>query len=724
MPKKTSSVETLSSYWCPPTSVQVGKAVACIASTFEFDAAFYETELLPRFLGLKFDQTENERTFLIEREENLELISAAVLVDIHKIDPGQTTLQWDQIPIAVPGAQAIQHSKVVLLVWENLVRLIVGSANLNRSGYRRNREVFAALDFYDDRESVPRQPVDEAIVLLEELLAWARIPDATRLRIASVLTDVRKRNSGWQAMPREFRPREKPRVAFVVTSPAIQGKKARSTLDQISEAWGPRRATEITVITPFVGKPSNADDAVVQRLAEIPRSRDCIGWLVAPRRPAEEADEAVHVPIHKQFGEAWRNAFSNRGGARVLALPQFVKGIDTSNRSLHSKAVSLEDGSHQLLMVGSSNFTSHGMGIGVYNVEANLLFEFDGVAGWDNVELPISWNDWQEVDAVQWDEHYELPEDAVDGASTLPAFFACASYSQVTGVLKLELDPSFPEPSQWSVRLIGSDSASILFDAHTLKSDDVVKCVFPEAARSATLCALAVEWIDSLGDAQAARLIVSVENKDDLVPSELFKGISVDTLLERLIRRQGLAGGEDDDTNRRKKVTTIGAGLDSLRSVDTSSFLLYQVRRFGRAMNGLRERLERVATLPTAIRYRLFKDPLGPISLAEGLLSATEPQKNSISALPKEHRLFLLAELLLEVTNFACQMVAKVDSNNQDWLKALLCEAIESMAVRVATQQELVGGELPENLQRYSDNVRKVATAFASGVSTEVLNAS
>src|SRR5487761_1130975 len=179
MAKKTNSPGTLSSHWCPPTDVLsdgVGEPVACLASTFEFDAAFFETELLPRFLGLRFDHTANELTFLIEREEKLALAAAAVLVDMHKVDPGQTTLRWDQVPIAVPGTQSIQHSKITVLVWEKLVRLIVGSANLKRQAYRRNRGLFAVLDFHNDAESPPRRLIADSLALLEGILAWARVP--------------------------------------------------------------------------------------------------------------------------------------------------------------------------------------------------------------------------------------------------------------------------------------------------------------------------------------------------------------------------------------------------------------------------------------------------------------------------------------------------------------------------------------------------------------------
>ena len=53
------------------TAIDIGKPVACIATTYTFHAAFFETDLLPRFLGLKFDNTEREASFLIEREQAL-----------------------------------------------------------------------------------------------------------------------------------------------------------------------------------------------------------------------------------------------------------------------------------------------------------------------------------------------------------------------------------------------------------------------------------------------------------------------------------------------------------------------------------------------------------------------------------------------------------------------------------------------------------------------------
>src|SRR5271157_1036074 len=127
MPRKNSNSEIppLAHHWMPPETLfesGVGQPWACIATTFEFDAGFFETELLPRFLGLKFDHTENEPSFLVEREEALALARVGVLVDQSRFDSAQSTMRWDQIPVQVPAG--ILHAKITILAWEKLLRVI------------------------------------------------------------------------------------------------------------------------------------------------------------------------------------------------------------------------------------------------------------------------------------------------------------------------------------------------------------------------------------------------------------------------------------------------------------------------------------------------------------------------------------------------------------------------------------------------------------------------
>ena len=728
MPKKTSNnVGTLSSFWCPPTDIvegDVGEPVACIASTFEFDASFFETELIPRFLGLTFDHTENELTFLIEREEKLALTSTSVLVDIHKVDPGQTTLRWDQIPIAVPGAQAIQHSKIVLLVWEKLIRIIVGSANLTRTGYRRNREVFAALDFYDDDESVPKLVAEDTIGLLERILRWSRVPEATRQRTLDTLTLARNKLAGWTKTPDDFRPREKPKVRLIASFPAEGIIGPNSAIDQMTSLWGSRSVSQVTVFTPFVGKPDGAEDKVIQRLSVIPRSRDCVGWLVAPRHPAEEDDPIIRVGLPESFGRAWSNAFRSRGGVRVLALPQFVKGIDKVKRTLHSKLLSLENDEHHFLMMGSSNFTPHGMGVGVFNVEANLLFEDVADEAWNRIELPINWEEWKPADDVQWDEQYEPAEDCIDKAAMLPRFFVCASYSQVTGVLKVTLDRSVTEPGEWTIRLKGLDTEElVLFRRATSSEMTELTHTFAEDSRAASLTALLIEWQDSELQTRQARLIVSIESKDDLVASQHFAALGVDAMIDCLIHGMSLAEWQERQLNRKTLGVGLNEALDSLRSVDTSSYTLYQVRRFGRAMSGMCERMERVVLIPAAVQYRLFNDPLGPLSLAQAL---TTPCSGSgtFAAMSSEHRLFLLTELLLSVAQSTRRMLKSSDKTSRKWLKELIREAITNLATQVESRRDDLGASVAINLAQYVSEVLKETSDLAGQRSTEAADAS
>ena len=55
--------------WDPPEGA--GEALVCLATTFTFDAAFFETECVGRFLNLDSHPSESDAVgYLIEREEN------------------------------------------------------------------------------------------------------------------------------------------------------------------------------------------------------------------------------------------------------------------------------------------------------------------------------------------------------------------------------------------------------------------------------------------------------------------------------------------------------------------------------------------------------------------------------------------------------------------------------------------------------------------------------
>src|SRR5581483_7859200 len=135
--------------WVAPDDA--GDPIGCLATSFTFSPVFFEEECLGRFLQLESDPTEDGPVYLVEREEKLAQVTcAAALVDQHHCQ-GSRSLRWDLLAARMP--HGLQHAKVCLLFWSNLLRLIIGSANLTEDGYRRNQEVFGVLDYHAGGEA-------------------------------------------------------------------------------------------------------------------------------------------------------------------------------------------------------------------------------------------------------------------------------------------------------------------------------------------------------------------------------------------------------------------------------------------------------------------------------------------------------------------------------------------------------------------------------------------
>lgn len=700
----------LSHYWTPSDELDAGEPIACLATTYEFQAGFFEAELLPRFLGLKFDHTENEPSFVVEREEHLAQVRAAVLVDASRFDTAQSTLRWDQIPVRVPGG--LLHAKVAVLWWERLVRVIVGSANVTRQGYRRNRELFAALDFWDDPESVPLSVLRDVLDFLELTLECASAAPRVGTRTKAAIDDVRQALRPWSRAPREFKPRERPRVSLAVARPKRAGSAARSALGHLLDTWGKRRATLMCVVTPFVGQDvlSGARDRVIEKMEEIPRARGCEGYLVVPELPRNSSDDMACVEIPKAVGESWCRAFTP-SRAFVLPLPLCVDEVEERNRCLHAKAILLESEDDALLMIGSSNFTPHGMGIGPSNVEANLVFfdgngKRDGILLADRLGLPLDWDDAQPVDNVKWRDPKEAPPDLPAKATLPPAFFKWATYSQESGELRLEVDVDQEEPGGWTVSLNGSTDAGavILFSRGSRGeplSSPILQYVVPEESRGLNIVALTIDWSDSEGQ-HSAKLGVCAESRESLLPPGEFRELGADAILECLISGKSPAQWFDQQQRAAGRAIKNSVGLESLRAVDTSGYLLYRVRRFGRALAAMSKRIGDTPQRADAIAYRLLKDPFGPVPLAEKILH--ESKRAEVDRrLEVDHCVFLLAELLRTVGLLHVQLCK--DKGTRSKQRHAIADQFQEARRRLIA---LIDGErassavpLPDNLEQY-----------------------
>ncbi len=637
---------TLAGLWSPPKREgveKVGAPVACLASTYTFQAGFYEAELLPRFLGLKFDEGDGGSGYLAEREQALGLVRPVVLVDESWVDTTQSTLRWDQIPVRIPGG--IQHAKVSILLWERHLRIVVASANLTRPGYRRNREMASALDFYDDPSSSPRALWRDVRGFLEDVLQWARGAPECLDRARNVLQLVDSHLRRWTRMLSQFTTLERPRAYFLVTRPPLPGKRPLSALDALTSLWGDYRATDITVLTPFVGDSPGEADPVVENVRQVPRTREFRVYLGAPGRPT---GTGMKVLLPEHFGKAWEKAWGEEAEeSELYVVPPTRKG-ETLQRDLHAKAVYLENEDRGLLLFGSSNFTPRGMGVGVFNCEANLAILDDPKerrSGRDlGQRLPVRW-DLDRCHRAEWSNDGELPGE--DGAEPprprVPAAFLYAVFDQRGGRLTLTLDPAMPLPERWTVELPTPPGSSrrVLANQASVPNPTDTLVIEELPDRKLPVTAVRITWLEG-AEELSAYLPVHVRDLGDLLPPPVLEGMTAAGIIECLISGRSLA--EWVDLNEESGVPNKGRrGEDVRPDVDTTDFLLYRVRRLGKALATMGECIARTAHSLEALTYRVRHDPLGPENLARAL-------KREWSAVP-EAVPFALAEIALSLAH-------------------------------------------------------------------------
>lgn len=740
-----------------------GSPLVCLATSYEFDAAFFEAELLPRFLGLRFDATEETPAMLIEREEALEKASVAVFVDHTRFDTKQTTLRWDQVAVRVPGG--VQHAKMVVLAWEHLVRLIIGSANLTPAGYRRNRELFAAIDFRNDAGSAPRFLLRDALEIFRLATEWSQLAPHSRERHRESIDQVRSLLDRWKDMPQDFKQRDWPRARVLFTHPRTKDRGPRSTIDQLVDygRWGWGRVSSIKVVTPFVSQADQNDaeeDPVIARLRDLPWRRECGGWLAVPEAVSAQEGNRAAVAVPASFGHAWNAAFAGYGGAGVVPVPLNDGTPEARHRQLHAKAIALESERREVLLIGSSNFTARGMGVEVYNLEANLVFVHAPKAGLldalKETISPLDWNkDWHDTGAIAWAGHLEQPEDD-PGTAGLPAFFAWASLSQKESLVRLGVDHTYPEPTDWNVLLPieGDGLGKVLFtrpEQGRPTPQSELAAPMPERVRGRCLPVLLVKWLDEEGVWQGGILPIGVANKADLLPPEVLRGLGVEQIIAFLVTGKLPEGGNGDGPKRKKGKTPRGDALDPLRVVDVSSYPLYRVRRFGRAIRSMCERIRSAAGHAEAIRYRLLRDPFGPLNLARLVLAvdqraavsdsspggsvveSADPQvalskEAAVSPLASpsawvralEQRVYLAAEILLAMGHLRDAMVRGLGGKLRQSIRQSFAEVLLELNRLIEDEIAQSDTPLPESLSDYLVAVREKSGLSAPPAEEEV----
>lgn len=589
-----------------------GTPIGCVATTFTFDAAFFEEECLTRFAGVQSDPGENDRVYVIEREEKLAQCFAAVIVDQAHV-PTHRSLRWHVLTARVP--RGIQHAKLTVLVWEHRIRVLIGSANLTAPGYRRNYENIAVFEFGPELdEPTPLEPLEESLSFLELLRELAPGSVSTvgpQAGLARFIKGVRRQIAPW---PRPSWPRGEPRAKVIPIRP---GKA--TIFDQIAELSTGSPPDAAWIQTPFFDD-GDGVKRVVTALEEILAQRGTRTiWFGAPgtRLPDDTIQYAAPDVLREPFLPRLTHRFT------------FIddRELDENNeptgevRPLHAKSIWLESHDAAIYCVGSSNFTCAGTGLarGGGNYELNVAYFLPDLSS-DFVQIcKCTYPPQSDID-LEKDEVRFLPNDldrTTDGAEIagLPLAFGEATFDPgPPAVVLCEIGPAAPAKF-----IIANAEGEVLLDFAQWKSLGSPASVKLPWTNKRPASHLRVTWSSDAGDLVSI-WSVNIVDPNLLPPPEELRSLDLEELLQVLTSASPSHESVAKILRRRAEVKQgkSASELDPHRRIDTRSFLLQRMRRFATALEGLRERLERPAYSREALRWRL-SGPFGAMALAQRL---------------------------------------------------------------------------------------------------------
>lgn len=634
--KKKSYTNKLLDAWQPPEAA--GDPLGCVATTFTFSPVFFEEECVGRFLQMQSDAIEDGPTYIIEREEKLaDVKCVSVLVDINHCK-GTRSLRWDLLPVRLH--KAILHAKVSLLYWQSLIRIIIASANLTEDGYRRNQEIFGILD-YTEGSNAPIEFLDNTIAFLHDAANFSKSADEEASpalnRVIGLLDSVAVASKTWgHAEPQQGR--KAPRVHLVLAGPGRP-----SIFDQVSALWPegtPPLQAEIT--SPFFDPPG-IPNMPAEKLWSILRQRGEASVtfnLIAEDEPGEPS---VFLKAPREILSAKPTRMNTKTYLNRISLKD--ESADAVYRPLHLKSIWFSGHEWHGYLIGSSNFTSSGTGIGKQpNLEANILYLVSQKGNSKAVRLlkqgAIDKEPMGSDLTLVWQTEMEANEDEPsDNMVLLPSSFGSATYFKQNGSGSVELKFNSDPPAGWQIyKYIGSNE--ILTNEMGWQMQGKPARLTLDWTAQVAPSGFEVSW---KGCDTRVWWPVNVDRATSLPPPDILKDLPLDILVNILTSARPLHQVLKIWIAKRKGLkpnNQIKDIIDPHKRVDTSTFLLQKTYRVTAALIGLRKKLERPVVSEESLAWRL-RGPIGVSAVAQAIVK---------EARTTEERAFLLTELAMEIS--------------------------------------------------------------------------
>jgi len=635
------SEQKLLDWWLPPEGA--GDPVGCLATSFTFDTDFFRDECLGRFIGLRgaiAEEGVGSLAQINELEERLSEVSASVLVDRSASVDGRN-LRWDVIPVAVAGG--LLHAKTAVLIWQNAVRVIIGSANLTPPGYRYQREFAVALDLTADTPVTKTFWEDYASAMGSIL---SLVPDditdmGPKSRAASILDQLNSRIE--QADPPKRQSND--RIGLLFSQPGT------SAVEQIDSFMGSLRPRRLRAMSPFWDSRDQGSADAIRALTGLLAQRGEVSAELLVPLEATASGSLVHAPqgLDKRVARAQIEV-------ELLGISDGSDSGELDRRRLHAKAVAFESDDLLTIMVGSSNMTAAGLGLHKHagHIEMNVLYSTplkSRAARELRALLPQGISLTAETSHVESED----PEEELN-LTPLPLGFVAAFLHRTDDQWEVLLHLNQQKlPKQWSISAPGVGATLINHtDGHV---EEITRIGLTDSRNLPQL--LSVTWVDSEGDAWTADWVLNVTNPADLPLDERLRGISIDLIVQALAQRNtntstalerllnslsGDSGFEDYEQP---------SPLDPLKAYDDSRALLKRMGMYGRALDELEVNLSRPVSTPSALGWRL-SGLVSPTRLAEGWADQCVAGE-----LPLEMAHFLLAELMLTINRVNWPLVTR-----------------------------------------------------------------
>ena len=684
--------------WRPPPDA--GDPIGCLATTYTFTPGLFDEQCLGRFLEIESEPAREDLAFLLERENLLGSVYAGVLVD-HTQAGVEHSLRWDVLPVRIPKRK--QHAKLSILTWSRYIRIIVASANLTEPGYRTNHEVAATVEL--SPKEADSELLAQAVAFLRDLLRF--VPRAGEdtpemQRAEAYLLQVERQAEPWA------RPRGKGRVrqTFACTLPAISPDQGeRSSLEEALAACRRRGRSprEAWIASPFFdvdGDRSRVAAALCQSMARglareicfcVPAVRDD-----EPARPRLAAPKAI-ASTPPKYG----------GRVTVEMLPDFDG--EGNGRPWHAKMVALKGDKYTALLIGSSNFTCAGMGVGSpRNAEANLLTVADrGGYGREAGSLEAIWPRMQPVGdlaAAEWlGPQPDHDEDENEPVAAVPAGILSATYrAGDERQIVVFLEPA-QLPPEWRIHACGREEREIL-NQSSWSDTGRLAAVPLNWPPSHPPDRLLVSW-----NGLEAFLPLNVEDPQRLPPPPRLEQMSADDMLRILAAadpsaafRAWAGSRQASDTFDTDLDSAPPIDLDPLRRHDLQATFLHRIRRRARMLAQLRSNLQRPVWGRLALEWRL-RGIIGIETFAERLVREVDSTDGRV-----DEGLLTLADFLILLSQVDYQpsdgSLTKADFEAVFW--PFLRDLAEKVRGRVAGHHANMSAELTGFWQRVLDQCR------------------